>query len=189
MTGVIGLSLSPVLNPSACSPSLKNRVLSHSRSMSCGSSISTSSAARQVAATDGGCDVENRNGRAAMMQEVDQVAAAGDVAAERADGLRQRADLHVDAAVQAEVIDGAASVRAEHAARVRIVHHHDAAVLLGEVAELRQRAEVAVHAEHAVGDEQLARRCGQVADDGARGVHVAVRKHLDRRAAQPRSRR
>ena len=50
-----------------------------------------------------------------------------------------------------------------------------------------QRAEVAVHAEHAVGDQQLARRCRQVADDVARGVHVAMGKDLDRRAAEPRA--
>ena len=54
------------------------------------------------------------------------------------------------------MIDGAAAVAAEHAARVRVVDHHDGAVLLGERAELRQRADVAVHAEDAVGDEQLA---------------------------------
>ena len=64
MTGVIGLSLRPVLKPSACRPDLKNRVFSHSRSMICGSCSSTSSAAMHVAATAGGCDVEKRNGRA-----------------------------------------------------------------------------------------------------------------------------
>ena len=41
----------------------------------------------QVAATEGGCEVENRNGRRAVVEEVDQVAGAADVAAERADGL------------------------------------------------------------------------------------------------------
>ena len=64
MTGVIGLSLTPVLKPSVFRPALKNRVFSQSRSMICGSSSSTSSAAMQAAATAGGCDVENRNGRA-----------------------------------------------------------------------------------------------------------------------------
>ena len=64
MTGVIGLSLRPVLKPSACSPDLKNRVFSQSCSMICGSRSSTSSAAMQAAATAGGCDVEKRNGRA-----------------------------------------------------------------------------------------------------------------------------
>ena len=64
MTGVIGLSLDPVLKPRPASPALKNRVFSQSRSMICGSSSSTSIAAMHAAATAGGCEVENRNGRA-----------------------------------------------------------------------------------------------------------------------------
>ena len=92
----------------------------------------------------------------AVAEELDQVLRSRDVAAERADGLRQRADLHVDAAVHAEVIDRAAAVLAEHPARVRVVHHHDRAEFLGERAEVGQRPEIAVHAEYAVGDEQLA---------------------------------
>jgi hypothetical protein len=81
-----------------------------------------------VAATDGGCDVENRNGRAAMVEKLDEIARAADVSAERADGFRQRADLNIDAAVQLEVIDRAAAVAAQHAGRVRVVDHHDGAV-------------------------------------------------------------
>ena len=78
---------------------------------------------------------------------------------------------------------------AEHAARVRIVDHHDAAGLLGERAELRQRAEIAVHAEHAVGDQELP-LCGrQLLDDSPRGVDVLVRKDLDRRRGSDGSRR
>ena len=38
------------------------------------------------------------------------VAAAGDIAAQRADGFRERADLDVHAAVNAEMIDRAAPV-------------------------------------------------------------------------------
>jgi hypothetical protein len=51
--------------------------------------------------------------------------------------------------------------------------------------ELRDRTEVAVHREHAVGDDQLARARGQVLEDGARGVHVLVREDLDGGATQP----
>jgi hypothetical protein len=51
------------------------------------------------------------------------------------------------------MIDRPASVPPEHAARMRIVDHHDAARLLGKVAEGRQRSEIAIHAEHTVGDE------------------------------------
>ena len=51
--------------------------------------------------------------------------------------------------------------------------------------ERRQRPEVAVHAEHAVGDEQLAlARRGSSCEDASRGVDVLVREHLDRGAAQ-----
>ena len=41
----------------------------------------------------------------------------------------------VDAAVAAEVIDSAAALTAEHAAGVRVVDHHDAAELVGQVAQ------------------------------------------------------
>ena len=69
MIGVMGVSLAgvmlpPMLKPSSPSSFLKNRVLAHSLSINSGSCSSTSKAAMQVAATDGGCDVENRNGRA-----------------------------------------------------------------------------------------------------------------------------
>ena len=46
----------------------------------------------------------------AVIEELDERRRSGHVAAERADGLRERADLHVHAAVHAEVIDRAAAV-------------------------------------------------------------------------------
>src|SRR6185503_3182681 len=49
MTGVMGLSLVPVLKPSACRPALKNLVFCQSFSIHCGSVSRTSIAARQVA--------------------------------------------------------------------------------------------------------------------------------------------
>jgi len=54
------------------------------------------------------------------------------------------------------VIDGAAAVAAENAAGVGVVDHHDGAVFLGEVGELVDGADVAVHREDAIGDEELA---------------------------------
>ena len=80
-------------------------------------------------------------------------------------------------------------LRAEHAARVRVVDHHDAAEFLGQRAQIRERAEVAVHAEDAVGDEQLALAGGQRPQDRARRVDVLVREHLDRRRGSGGSRR
>ena len=64
ITGVIGLSLMPVSKPRSFRPALKKRVFSQRRSIRCGSSRSRSSAARQLAVTEGGCEVENRNGLA-----------------------------------------------------------------------------------------------------------------------------
>ena len=69
MMGVIGVSLAgvvwpPMLKPSRPSSFIQKRVLAQSCSIHCGSVSRTSKAAMQVAATDGGCEVENRNGRA-----------------------------------------------------------------------------------------------------------------------------
>ena len=147
----------------------------------------TSNAAMQVAATEGGCDVENRNGRRAMIEELDEVAGAADIAAERADSLRQRADLDIYAAVHIEMVDGAAAVAAQHAGGVRVIDHHDGAIFFGEVAERGQRADVAVHGEDAVGDQQplagLVLDAGQLLF-GVGGVLVAKTRILarDRRA-------
>ena len=49
----------------------------------------------------------------------------------------------------------AAAVAAQHAGGVRVVDHHDGAVLLGQRGQLVHRPDVAVHREHAVGDHQL----------------------------------
>ena len=94
-------------------------------------------------------------------------------------------DVH--AAVHVEVVDGAAAVSAEDAAGVGVVDHHDAVEFLGEGAERRQRAQVAVHAEDAVGDEELALRRGERAQDLTRRVDVLVREDFDRRPAEAAS--
>ena len=53
------------------------------------------------------------------------------------------------------MIDAAAAVAAEDAAGVRVVDHHDGAVFFGEVGEFVDGADVAVHGEDAVRDEEL----------------------------------
>ena len=73
----------------------------------------------------------------AVIEEVDEIAGAADVAAERADGFGERADLDVDAAVHVEMIDGAAAVAAEDAGGVGVVDHHDGAVFFGEIGRAR----------------------------------------------------
>ena len=54
------------------------------------------------------------------------------------------------------MVYGAAPVAPQHAGGMRVVNHHDAAVLFRQVDQRRQRRNIAVHREHAVGDEQLA---------------------------------
>lgn len=56
-----------------------------------------------------------QEGACAMVEEVDEISRSADITAERADGLRERTDLHVDLAVDIKVIDGAAAVAAENA--------------------------------------------------------------------------
>ena len=60
ITGVIGVSLAPVSNPSSCSPALNDAVFDHSRSSRSGSSPMTSSASMHAATAAGGALVENR---------------------------------------------------------------------------------------------------------------------------------
>ena len=123
-----------------------------------------------------------------MVEELDEIARAANIAAQRADGFRECADLHVHAAVKTEVIDGAAPVAAQHAGSMGVVHHHDSAVFFCQLSQLRQRANVAVHGEDAVGDDQLA--AGLVLDlvqqlFGVGGVLVA--EDLDFGAGEPRA--
>ena len=60
----------------------------------------------------------------------------------------------------AVVLRRAAPVLAQHAERVRVVDHDEGAVALGEIADLREGRDDAVHREHAVGGDQ----------DGARAL-------------------
>ena len=91
----------------------------------------------------------------AEIKKIDQVARTTNIAAHHADRFAQRADLDVNSPVHIEMIDRAASSAAEHARRVRVIDHHDAIVFVGEVAELRQRRDVAIHRKDAVGNDEL----------------------------------
>ena len=63
-----------------------------------------------------------------------------------------------------EVVDGAAPIAPQNAGSVRVVHHHDGAIFFGQITQRGQRADVAIHREDAVGDEQPA--AGLVLDAG-----------------------
>src|SRR5208282_6745568 len=90
-----------------------------------------------------------------MIKKIDQIARPANVSAESADRLRQGSDLNIYTPVHSKMIDGATALAAEHAGRVRVVHHHDRAVLLGSIAQTRQRTDVAIHRENAIRDQQL----------------------------------
>ena len=62
---------------------------------------------------------------------------------------------------------------------MRVVDHHDAAEFFGEVAQRRQRAKVAIHAENTIGDQKLPLGRWQGLQDLACGADVLVRKHLN----------
>ncbi len=81
-------------------------------------------------------------------------------AADHAEGLGHRADLHIHFAVQAEVIHDAASAVAKHAFAVRVIHHQQDVVFLRDLVDGGQGRDVAVHAEHAVRDDQRAADTG-----------------------------
>ncbi len=52
------------------------------------------------------------------------------------------------------MLGGATAVGAEHAGRVRLVDHQHRAAPFTHVDEVRQRGEIAVHAEHGIGDDE-----------------------------------
>ena len=107
ITGVIGVSLAPVSNPSSCSPALNERGVRPEPIEPLGLVLD------DVERLDAGGDGRRRRARreqvgpAPVLQPLDQLVRPGDEPAQHADRLRERADLDVDPAVQAEVVDGA----------------------------------------------------------------------------------
>lgn len=93
----------------------------------------------------------------ALAQQGDDLGAGCDVAAGgAAEGLAEGAGDDVDAVHDAVQLGGAAAAGADEADRVRVVDHHHGVVPLGQVADLGERGDVAVHREDAVGDDELA---------------------------------
>ena len=73
----------------------------------------------------------------AIHEPVDQRAAAGDEAADAAEGLAERADADVDAVFHAQVFGHAAAVRAEDAGGVGFVDHQHGVVPFGQFGQVR----------------------------------------------------
>ena len=89
-------------------------------------------------------------------QIVDDLVRAGDEAADRGHRLGEGADVEVDVVHAAQLLGGAAAVRAQQAEAVGVVDHDTEFVFLLQRGDLIQDAERAGHAEHALGDQQHA---------------------------------
>ena len=130
----------------------------------------------------GGRPVEKISGRALLTRYPRHRVVAGDERAVGAERLAERADDHVDLALEPGLGDGAAAARPERAGAVRVVDHHAHVVAPRELDDLLERRDVAVHREHAVGHDQrpavvrVAQAPGQVVD-----VAVAVDERLGAR--------
>mgnify|MGYP006978591752 FL=1 len=116
--------------------------------------------------------------RQVVAQILDERAAARKVSAAGAETLGERAHFHVDIVPgKTEVFVHAAAGPAEHARRVRLVDHQEAAVLLLDAHELRHGGNVAVHAVHALGDdEHLGVLIAAGAENGLERGGVVVRE-------------
>ena len=56
--------------------------------------------------------------------------------------------------MQTIVADRAAAMLAQHPRGMRIVDHRDRAIVLGQIGDSIERRDIAIHAEHTVGDNQ-----------------------------------
>src|SRR5690606_34734174 len=79
---------------------------------------------------------------------------------------------------------------ADHAERVRVVREEPRVMMRGELRETRQRREIAVHAEDALGhDQTVPMRVPVLLEDRGGMLRVVVAERLDARAAQRRAAR
>jgi hypothetical protein len=124
----------------------------------------------------------------AVIEIVDEIARAADVAAECSNSFGQRAYLHIDALRAVKMIHTAATIAAENPGGVGIIDHHDGTVLVGDIAELVDGADVAVHRKDAVGDEELAARLVLYLFQQLFGVcHILMAKDFDFGAGEARA--
>ncbi len=119
--------------------------------------------------------VRKQVGPRALAQHVDDLAlAAGVAAAGAAEGLAQRAGQDIDPAQHAVMFVRAATLLAHETDGMRVIHHDERIVLVGEIADCGQVGDGAVHGENAVGDDEAKPRGGGVAQLGLEVGHVVV---------------
>src|SRR5690606_38489718 len=127
-------------------------------------------------ADDGGRHgVAEQVGARAVAQQLDDLA-VGDrrAAAGSAERLPERRGNDVYAVRYDLVLRCAAAGRTEEARRVAVVDHDERLVAVGELSDVGERGDVAVHAEHAVGRDQARSRALRLLQAAFEVLHVAV---------------
>ena len=110
-----------------------------------------------------------------MAQEVNDLLVCCHISARRAaKGLAQRAGEDVDTFHDVEELMCAAAALADEANSVGVVDHDQGVVPIGEVADLVQGCERAVHREHAVGNDHSATGGGCGSQLGLEIGHVRI---------------
>ena len=109
-----------------------------------------------------------------MAHVIHHLGVGGHEAAQGGQGFAEGTHVDVYLVLQTEMAGRAPSALADDAQSVSVVHHHPSAVLLGQGADLRQLADVAAHAEHAVGDDESAVAVGHFLQLGLEILHIAV---------------
>ena len=130
-------------------------------------------------------------GRRVAAEGVDEVARAGDVAADRTERLGERAHHHVHlGGGHTQVVGGAAAARADRSDRMRLVEVEVGAVALLELDDGAEGAELALHRVDPLhhDDDLPPRRAvrlprfGRAPEDRLEVLHVVVDERLDARA-------
>ena len=132
--------------------------------------------------------VREQIGPRPLAQQVDDGLRRGDEAAHAAaERLAERAGDDLDALARAGQRRRAAAALAEMPVRMAIVDHDEGAVALGEVADLAELRDVAVHREDAVGGDELeARAVGlRLLQLRFEIVHVGIGEAVAFRLAEP----
>ena len=111
-----------------------------------------------------------------MPQVVDGFGVRANEPAQAGQRLAERAHDQVDLVGQAEMTGRAGAMLAQDANGMGVVHHDGGAVFSGNAAQLGQGNNVALHAEHAVHDNELACFRLELMEAVLQGGHVFVRK-------------
>ena len=92
---------------------------------------------------------------AALTQHVDDfLATCGETTHGTAEGLAEGTGQDLDLATEVIVLGDTTTRAADHASGVALVDHHHGVVFLCQFIDLVERADVAVHREHTVGDDK-----------------------------------